>query len=186
MPNPPCRIEGCHRPARAPVSSHGLCNTHYRRQYRHGSPHVVKPRGWFREVDREALFWAKVSKTPACWKWRGCRDEDGYGRFSAGDYGARAHRFSYELANGPIPAGLEVDHLCGNPSCVNPAHLELVTHAENLRRSSPNRNARKTHCMRGHAFDEANTITNRKTGKRSCRECMRQSWREYARAKRRR
>lgn len=87
----------------------------------------------------------------------------------------RAHRVSYETFVGPIPAGLTLDHLCRNTLCINPAHLEPVTIKENvLRGDGPTaRNARKTHCDRGHAFDETNTGPNANGG-RSCRACKRE------------
>jgi hypothetical protein len=84
----------------------------------------------------------------------------------------QAHRYAYELLVGPIASGLVLDHLCRNPGCVNPKHLEPVTDRENTRRgiSSAAENAKKTHCYRGHPFDERNTYVNLK-GKRACREC---------------
>ena len=78
-------------------------------------------------------FWAKVNKTDSCWLWTASVNRTtGYGRFARrhGD-GVDAHRFSYELAHGPIPAGLDVHHTCWVRHCVNPAHLEAATRAEN-------------------------------------------------------
>ena len=126
-------------------------------------------------IDPEIRFWAKVEKTDGCWLWLGTRDRDGYGSFrgSRSDEKVRAHRWSYERYVGPIPDGLTIDHLCRNPSCVNPEHMEPVTKGENTLRGNgaPARNARKTHCNRGHPFDEANTRIWK--GKRACRECGR-------------
>ena len=88
-------------------------------------------------------FWDQVATEPntGCWLWLGSLTWQGYGRFKAGEFRAngtqrfvRAHRFSYELLVAPIPEGEELDHLCSVRSCVNPAHLEPVTHAENVRR----------------------------------------------------
>ena len=124
-------------------------------------------------------FWAKVERgaSYACWPWTGAL-RNGYGQVTiTRDDGRRtryAHRVAYEFANGEIPAGMEIDHLCRNPRCVNPRHLEVVTSRENvLRGTGPSaRNARKTECKRGHPFDEANTYY-RSNGSRYCRECAR-------------
>jgi hypothetical protein len=85
----------------------------------------------------EERFWAKVEKTDACWLWTGSRNGRGYGllNVATGASPVRAHRFSYELLVGTIPAGLQLDHLCGVKACVNPAHLEPVTNEENSRRA---------------------------------------------------
>ncbi len=115
----------------------------------------------------EDRFWAKVDKTETCWLWTGSLNQQGYGqvavRVAGRQTSARAHRFAHELLVGPIPDGLELDHLCRVRNCVNPAHLEPVTHAENLRRSPTafrrlgDRQRAKTHCPQGHPYDEANT-----------------------------
>ena len=117
----------------------------------------------------EDRFWAKVEQTDSCWLWTGYIKPNGYASFYPG--GGRtvgkvyAHRFSYEMARGAIPPGLEVDHLCNVRHCVNPAHLELVTHSMNKDREAQ----RRTHCKHGHPFDDANTYWWR--GNRMCRTC---------------
>lgn len=114
-------------------------------------------------------FWPNVDKTGECWLWTGYIKPNGYASFYPG--GGKhvpkvyVHRWAYEATRGPIPDGLEVDHLCNVRNCVNPAHLELVTHQENQRRNR----ARRKACLRGHAYDEANTYWHR--GNRHCRTC---------------
>lgn len=113
----------------------------------------------------------------SCWTWQGWLNRQrGYGKIQIDHEVIPAHRVAYELVKGPIPEGLEIDHLCRNKACVNPAHLEAVTHKENLMRADGvcAKNARKTHCKRGHPFDDANTyFYNSPTwGKlRVCRTC---------------
>ncbi len=121
-----------------------------------------------RDIER---FLNKVNKTKTCWIWTAgkssCRM--GYGRFWHNEKLKMAHRFSYEIFKGKIPKGLHLDHLCRNPICVNPDHLEPVTAYENAKRS-PYFNGHKTHCIRGHEFDKFNTIFDNK-GRRSCKIC---------------
>lgn len=131
-------------------------------------------------------FWEKVDLhlDDRCWEWLGAKNPSGHGRIVIGNRKqAPAHRVAYEFCVGPIPEGAHLDHLCGNPSCVNPKHLEPVSLWENLRRA-PNTpaviNAAKTHCPQGHPYDEANTCHS--NGRRSCRACARQAQRDrYAR-----
>lgn len=124
------------------------------------------------DEQRVAAFWNKVEKTATCWLWRGHIGRLGYGVFSMYRKLAKAHRVSYEWAKGPIGEGLEIDHLCRVRHCVNPEHLEAVTHSTNMRRSlsPPGFHAAKTHCLRGHPFDETNTYLGSK-GERFCRKC---------------
>lgn len=128
-------------------------------------------------------FWARVDASGDCWEWTGATVK-GYGAVRIKRRLWYAHRFAYELLVGPIPQGLELDHLCRNLPCVNPDHLEPVTHAENMRRGSQRGgrvlaalNRSKTHCPRGHPYDEASTAVYR--GQRHCRLCLRARARAY-------
>ncbi|MEL3944487.1 HNH endonuclease signature motif containing protein [Streptomyces sp. LNU-CPARS28] len=107
-----------------------------------------------------------------CWEWTGHIKPNGYGQVRVGGRKFNAHRFSYEALRAPIPEGLVIDHLCRNRRCVNPDHLEPVTHRTNiLRGTGPAAcNARRTHCVRGHRFDTANTYV-APSGARQCRAC---------------
>ena len=125
-------------------------------------------------------FWTKVQKTDDCWLWLASKDRDGYGLFTINGKRRGAHAVAYELTLGEVPIGLELDHTCRNRKCVNPSHLEPVTHKVNvLRGCSPGSvNAAKTHCMNGHEFNKTNTqITPR--GSRFCRACNSASVKKY-------
>lgn len=125
-----------------------------------------------------AKFWSLVDKSGECWAWTGTPYHRGYGRFSIQSPRSRrsrqflAHRVAWTLTNGPIQDGLTLDHLCRNHGCVNPAHIEAVSHKENvLRGASPTAaNAAKTHCAQGHAYTVENSKINR-WGRRMCRQC---------------
>ena len=112
-----------------------------------------------------------VDPETGCWLWTGYLDRTGYGRASS----AWAHRLFYEAHVGPIPDGLYVDHLCEVRQCVNPAHLEAVTHRVNLLRahdhSIPASGERKT-CFRGHPLGEVTSYVNNQ-GTIVCRLCRR-------------
>jgi hypothetical protein len=115
-------------------------------------------------------FWAKVARSgpKACWLWRAGKTRGGYGQFYDGTRTVYAHRFAYEFLVGPIPAGLTIDHLCRNRSCVNPAHLEPVTPGLNVLRGQgvTAMNLRKTMCPGGHRYDYT-----KPNGGRGCRRC---------------
>lgn len=136
----------------------------------------------------EDRLWSKVQKNSpnGCWIWTGGVANHGYGEIGVGSRvgGAKrtkllVHRLVYELLVGEIPDGLDIDHLCRNKICVNPAHLEPVTRRENLARG--NGNITKTHCPQGHPYDEANTYRkkSRYGFQRICRTCERRRQRRY-------
>lgn len=84
-----------------------------------------------RKRSTEGRFWEKVDKSGDCWIWTAYIDAKGYGQFNADGTIVRAHRYAYELENGPIPDGLQIDHRCRVTGCVNPAHLRLATNKQN-------------------------------------------------------
>lgn len=118
------------------------------------------------------VFWAKVDKTGQCWLWTACKNRAGYGQIRYRNEKWLAHRLSYVMLVGPIPEGQVIDHLCRVPACVRPDHLEPVTQRVNNERgnSVTTANARKTHCPRGHPYDEVNTYWNGHG--RHCRICL--------------
>ena len=131
----------------------------------------------------EERFRCKVEITTeeACWIWTASVDGSGYGKYLRDGRLVGAHRVAYEVVVGPIPDGLEIDHLCKVRNCVNPAHMEAVTHRENTLRSDSPVVAlySETHCSKGHEWTEENTYI--KKGGRECRICRRDRNREYMR-----
>ena len=130
-------------------------------------------------------FTDKIHPEPntGCWLWAGALNRDGYGIANRQYRTRMAHSISYEFVFGPIPEGLELDHLCRVRCCVNPDHLEAVTHLENCQRGTAGTHIRrveslKTHCSKGHEFAGENLYT-RKNGARGCRECSRINTRKY-------
>ena len=118
----------------------------------------------------------EVDPETGCWNWTASLFAAGYGQFRfSPQRNGRAHTWAYEHFVGPLPDGLQIDHVCRNKRCVNPEHMEPVTAQVNVLRSDNacGLNARKTHCKRGHEFTLENTYVF-PDGRRSCRTCMRE------------
>ena len=129
-------------------------------------------------------FWSKtrIDAETGCWVWTAASTTDGYPHFALNGKAVRSHRHAYATLVGPIGEGLQVDHLCRVTLCVNPAHLEPVTGKVNtMRGETPAAiNAAKSHCPKGHAYDDENTYQ-RPDGvhRRECKECKREYNRAY-------
>ena len=125
--------------------------------------------------DRFRVFPVEDSET-GCHVWPGAKNADGYGLLGRGGKSMAAHRWFWIQRHGPIPEGMKLDHLCRNPACVNPDHLEIVTNRENVMRgTSPHvLLSLKNECKRGHALTERNTI-HKSDGGRQCRSCQREA-----------
>ena len=181
-----CLIPNCERS----VKARGFCGAHAERIRRNGDPRAHIP---IRSPESLERLWGHVDRSGPvspfvggrCWVWTARVHGAGYAYLSVGGKKVRVHRLTYELLVGPIPDGLELDHLCRVRHCVNPAHLEPVTHAVNMDRGEIRERQHEamraiTHCPRGHAYDEANTYVNPR-GERNCRACARDGWRNGGR-----
>ena len=172
-----CSSDGCSATARR----RGLCWKHYEVWLTLDPGRPKRILG-----DDERRFMAKVDRCDAdgdCWLWTASINASGYGSFSRGRVTCLAHRASYELFVGPIPDNREIDHLCAVRHCVNPAHLEVVTRAENVQRTARRAavaNADATHCAAGHQLTADNVLQSAQ-GTRACRSCRRQYHTEYQR-----
>lgn len=121
---------------------------------------------------------ADIKEKHECWPWIGYRSKYGHAQMTVDGRTASAHRFAYELFIGKIPPGLHIDHLCRNPGCVNPFHLEAVPQRINTLRGNGKtaRQARQTHCIRGHPLSGSNlrtVVDKRGSVHRSCKTCDR-------------
>ncbi len=172
-----CSVNGCEQPKRAG----GFCTLHYQRFRKTGDPGPARPqkfRGW--DTERRFRAYVQVGKDHDL--WIGGLSSDGYGSFYLKGKKISAHRMAWELANGPIPDGLELDHLCSVRACLRLSDLELVTHHENVLRGQgwAAKHARSTHCPRGHEYDMVLAPTpKRPNGGRWCSICTK----DYRRAK---
>lgn len=139
----------------------------------------------FRDRRLPESFWSKVvlNTSSGCWEWAAARNELGYGIYAVSREPRRAHRVAFSALVGPIPEGLDLDHLCRNAGCCNPAHLEPVTHRVNvLRGESPLAHlAKRTHCVEGHSLSGANlSPSSLRRGLRACLTCERRRAREQS------
>jgi len=155
-----CTVAGCDKPFRA----RGMCSGHYYHWHKeNGGP-------FYRTVKDRLFLKIEHDEETGCWLWTGAAVPTGYGKINIGGNYVPTHRAMYELLAGPIPEGLVIDHLCRNPPCCNPGHLEPVTVAENTRRGiwpppSPT-------CRRGHEYTTENTYrTPSNPKRRACRTC---------------
>jgi hypothetical protein len=145
---------------------------------------VLASAGWtfarqpvrYRDSRLPDRFWTRVTpKRFGCWIWEGGKDSNGYSFISWEGRNIRGHQLAYQQLVGPVPEGLQLDHLCERKACVNPNHLEPVTQIVNILRSAtsvPGMNARKSHCKYGHPFSQENTYRTSR-GHRQCRSCRR-------------
>jgi len=152
-----------------------------------------------------ARFWAKVEITPTCWLWTGRLDRDGYGEIRDESVEPRkkgkrlrAHRAAYKLLVGPLADELTLDHLCHNADktckggpkcphrrCVRPDHTEPASSTLNTKRGRVGINQReKTHCPKGHPYNDANTWNSKLRPSRQCRVCGRERARRYRKERR--
>ena len=121
-----CSIEGCATPAH----SRTWCQKHYAKWSKYGDPlagasHYSSP---------EESFAARTSRRGDCLEWTGAIGSGGYGNIRVDGVNTLAHRYAWERVNGPIPEGMFLDHICYNRACVKVDHLQVATHAENVRR----------------------------------------------------
>lgn len=127
------------------------------------------------------LIDAKVHRTDSCHEWTGPVKGNGYGQITL-TVGRRetknfyAHRLIYSLTYGMIPSGKEIHHRCFNRKCVNPEHLSVVSHAENMAMLNPKPRVLSKTCSFGHEFSDENTLWS--SGRRICRECKRRRERD--------
>jgi len=167
-----CLIYRCLKSA----GSLGLCSAHRSTFYRHGNP-FEKTRKVFLGTNKNR-FLKNVKKTKSCWIWVSHKSTGGYGTFyvwkTAENKGGSklAHRWAFENWVSPIPKGLEIDHICKIRNCVNPKHLRIVSHLENMHASNTlaSLNSNKTHCPNGHKYEAPNILWDKNS--RKCKICV--------------
>src|SRR6478752_8160163 len=119
---------------------------------------------------RERLLFRSMRADNGCWIWQGALDSRGYGNFLVGKKFLRAHRVSYEHFIGSIPADQVIDHICCQPRCINPNHLQPVSFSENVRLARKRDRVLQGTCKNGHPWTPENTFR-RRNGWRNCRAC---------------
>lgn len=150
-----------------------------------GRSEAAKFDEWLRsERKQQVRFWTRVTRADdeTCWLWEGELATNGYGRVKVSGKSRPVHVVTYEWLVGPVPPGLELDHLCRVRRCVNPRHMEPVTHRENTLRGDTlaAANAAKRFCPRGHALVAGNLVPSKvKRRARQCLTCSREMAREY-------
>ena len=195
MANRTCPVDGCERP----VQKRQWCNRHYRMKLRSGEIKSRRaPRGWSLSEHLQHIGW-DVTRD-GCWEWRGARGRGGYGLFWHSGSNVTASRAAWVAANGPIPEGMVIRHRCDNPLCVNPDHLDIGTHGQNMMdmveraRSTAYATGRYGGvCVKGlHDVTKPGALKEVRSGQRRevvvCVECVRErdrKWRAERRAKQR-
>lgn len=111
-------------------------------------------------------WWANAEQTDGCWLWQGSVNADGYGTIWNGERNRLAHRYGYEMLVGPIPAGMELEHVCTTRLCVKPTHLSVATHATNMGHLAP-----RNLCKNGHPLVPGNVYRYPSSGARLCVTC---------------
>jgi len=122
-----CSVKNCNSKTHAK----GLCKYHYKTKWRTGSVEVSRP-CYHEPVEQKFWHYVKTGAEKECWEWLGYKDKDGYGKMRTGNTNQAAHRISWQIHNGEIPTGQMVLHKCNNPSCINPSHLYLGDHLQNM------------------------------------------------------
>ena len=168
MANRICSVEGCHGKHQA----RSYCFKHWKKWRKYGDPLA----GYSPPTVGQYIE-ANTARVGGCLEWTGAFLSNGYGSVGIRSFDqSLAHRLAYEEYVGPIPDGLQIDHLCRNRACVEPSHLEVVTQQENMRRGLQSRliNGMDDKCLYGHPYTPENTYRNpNRPSHRSCRECSR-------------
>lgn len=141
-----CAFDGCDNASK----SNGLCSGHYQQHHKGQELRPLIPK-----LTLSQRFWAKVNKTQGCWHWSGCITPQGYGLFWDGKKRKTSHRVSWELTNGTVPDGMDLDHRCANRGCVRPDHLRVVTRSQNMQHRTTTA-SNNTSGVRGVTWDKEN------------------------------